>query len=88
MLQPLEAHCRPATLPSWGHRWGAAGALPSPRAGRQTGVITWWAARSGGLALRRGDRGRSMLQCCNRPGPLLASDGTELESLVGQGFTL
>ncbi len=48
MLQTLEALCRPVTLPSWGHRWGAAG--PCPRAGRQTGVITWWATRSGGLA--------------------------------------
>ncbi len=64
MLQTLEALCRPVTLPSWGHRWGAAG--PCPRAGRQTGVITWWATRSGGLAPWGVIAGRSELQCCNR----------------------
>jgi hypothetical protein len=31
VLQPLAVQCRPATLPSWGHRWGAAG-LPGPAA--------------------------------------------------------
>ncbi len=66
MLQPLAALCRPATLPSWGHRWGAAGRWPSPRARRHAGANTWWAARSGGLAHRgRVIEGRSKLQCCN-----------------------
>jgi len=32
VLQPLAVQCRPATLPSSGHRWGAAGRWPSPRA--------------------------------------------------------
>jgi hypothetical protein len=54
VLQPLAVQCRPATLPSAGHRWGAAGPRPCPRAGRQTGVITCWATRSGGLAPRGG----------------------------------
>ncbi len=54
VLQSLEVLCRPVTLPGSGHRWGAAGRWPSPRAGRQAGAITWWATRSGGLALRRG----------------------------------
>ncbi|MBC8674382.1 hypothetical protein H2136_20810 [Aeromonas hydrophila] len=119
VLQPPAVQCRPATLPSRGHRWGAAGPWPSPRLdGRQgpspggqpgpaawlpgagdrrqeraavlqpleaprwpaapasprwceirsggrvagpwpsprawrcAGIITWWANRSGGLALR------------------------------------
>ncbi|MBC8674349.1 hypothetical protein H2136_20630 [Aeromonas hydrophila] len=56
MLQPLAVQCRPATLPSWGHRWGAAGPWPSPRARRCTEIITWWATRSGGLAPGAGDR--------------------------------
>jgi len=70
VLQPLEAPCRPATLPSWGHRWGAAGPLPSPRAGRQTGG---YHLVDGPVRLPDTQEGviegRSKLQCCNRPGP-------------------
>ncbi len=66
VLQPLAVQCRPATLPSSGHRWGAAGRWPSPRARRCAEIITWWATRSGGLAPRgRVIAGRSELQCCN-----------------------
>ncbi len=54
MLQPLAVLYRPVTLPSSGHRWGAAGRWPSPRARRHAGAITWWAARSSGLAPRGG----------------------------------
>jgi hypothetical protein len=62
VLQPLEAPRWPAApaSPWWceirsGGR--AAGPWPCPRVGRQTGAITGWATRSGGLASGEGDRG-------------------------------
>ena len=78
VLQPLAALCRPATLPSWGHRWGAAG--PCPRTRRYAEVITWWCEiRSSGACCWEMYLPRRCCKAVNEPVQQLMSEGPSTE---------
>jgi hypothetical protein len=78
VLQLLAAFCRPATLPSWGRRWGAA--VPCTRTRRYAEVITWWCEiRSSGACCWEMHFPRRCCKAVNEPVQQLVSEGLSTE---------
>ncbi len=89
MLQLLAVLCWPVMLPSSGHRWGAAGRWPSPRARRCAEIITWWATRSGSLATRGGSsQAGASCSAATACGAVSAGDVAEQGSPVGRCWAM